>query len=427
MAKISGKWSIKLIVEFLLVISFIIMMALAVSPPKISAIESADSSTAEQIKMNDFVVYYGVGNIAADAPDKIYDFELNKEKQSDITNYKSNSPTTYLYPPHTLLYFAPLTYFSFITASYIWQTIIIICTLFLIVSLYYAGICTKPKSFLIATILITTSLPWMTIMAEGQPMIIMTLGILWCQLLAKHKHTALAGFLLVITTFKPQLTIAPALYLLLIYGKPLWKNVIISAVIVITICTIIFGIDIWQSWLISMSGAGNNPQFNSLVISKMCNLRTVGLLLLGDKYFAEINIFSIFMWGCSIIMTALIGWAAKNKPQKTQELGFALIIAISCFFSPWLHIHTLILLVISVGYLIKHSGLPTLYTVISALIILNPYTIALFFPNLITAYLNLNLILWIPVQIILIVTIFYSLLMDIFCYNQQKHNSIITQ
>lgn len=360
---------------------------------------------AGQVKMSDFVVYYAVGKIATNTPSKIYDPKLNIEQQSNITVAALEnkiSPTTYLYPPHTLLFFAPLTYFSFSNAYYLWQTTIILCTFLLVSLLRYAGIGKTAASFLSITILFITSLPWITGIAEGQPMIISTLGILGCHLLAKSKHNLLAGMLLVITTFKPQIIIAPALYLLILHGRQLLLGVIISSVIVFAVCTGIFGISIWQSWLTTMSEAGNDSRFVSLIITKMCNLRNVLFLWFSDKYFATINMISVIIWIISVVISGWIGIMARHKTQKIQELAFALIIATSVFFSPWLHIHTLILLVISVGYLIKYSS-PTIYYVLAVcLLVLNPFAVALFLPNLTNAYLDLNLILWIPAQILLI-------------------------
>ena len=46
----------------------------------------------------------------------------------------------------------------------------------------------------------------------------------------------------------------------------------------------------------------------------------------------------------------------KTKSRHIQDLGFSLVIVLSCVFSPYLWIFNLIILIIPIGYLLKSSS-----------------------------------------------------------------------
>ena len=71
MAKTYNKYNFGLVIEFLLVFLFIIIVALAISPPEKIIVESPDVDKIEHTKINDFVVYYSVASITASNPNKI--------------------------------------------------------------------------------------------------------------------------------------------------------------------------------------------------------------------------------------------------------------------------------------------------------------------------------------------------------------------
>lgn len=380
----------------------------------------ADSSRAEKVEsafMNDFVVYYAVARIFHNiAPDKIYDTELNHQTQYEITRKPRGSiayPVHYLYPPHTALLFSPLAYLSFAPAFYLWQVLLFVSTMLVLVLLYRAGICSTWRSFLLAAFLMATSLPYMAAVAEGQPVMLMLFGLLAFELLSKRGNFWWAAVLLVLTSFKPQIIIAPVLYLLVVYGVGLWRAVIVTGLFVVAVCSVIFGAEIWLSFFQALTSIGDNAKFLTLMIKKMCNFRTALLYLFGEDSFPIINKISLFMWGVSIVAAAYMACNLRYATQKQKELGFALVVAFACFFSPWLHIHTMILLVISAGYLLKYSDKNTLYVLIVWLVALNPFVAATLFPEKIQSYLALDLLLWIPAQLMLIAAIAKKLIRDI--------------
>ena len=399
--------NISILLKSLLILLIVGVLSFA-SLQKITYVaDIPDSTVKEYARMNDFVVYYGASLIAASNPEKLYDPKLNEETQYGLTNKHKDdlSPIHYLYPPYTLLFFAPLHYFPYVTAFYLWQAAMGICSLLVLAMFYYAGICKNFKSLLFASFLMASSLPYMSGVAEGQTVMLMLAGLLGCQLLCRYKYFALAGFLLVITAFKPQLVIAPTLYLLIIYGASLWRSAIASGLAIMGICTSIFGIYIWSDFLHAITSAGNDATFIKLVLTKMCNLRMVLLWIFGPENFSAVNMASLLMLGVGVIISGWLGLRARNQSQEVQELGFALVIAISLFLSPWLHIHTMILLAIPIGYLLKYSGKKMLCAVIFSLAVLNPFLSALLFPGLTESYLGMNLALWVPAQLLLIAAI----------------------
>ncbi len=203
------------------------------------------------------------------------------------------------------------------------------------------------------------------------------------------------------------------LYLLVAYGVGLWRAVIVTGLFVVAVCSVIFGTEIWLSFVKALTSIGDNAQFLTLMIKKMCNFRTALLYLFGEDSFPIVNKISLFMWGASILAASYVACNLRYATQKQKELGFSLVVAAACFFSPWLHIHTAILLVISVGYLLKYSGKNTLYILIVWLVVLNPFVAAALFPEKTHDYLALDLVLWIPAQIMLIAAIAIKLIRDI--------------
>ncbi len=379
--------------EFILV-ALLIIGAAYFTIPSTLAIITPENSQHSLIPKSDFIIFYSDAQIAiSDNFRKIYDLNLQGEFQTQNIGARELHVTPYLYPPYSMAFFAPLALFPLKQAFNIWYYFNALFTFLLLTALYYAGICKKPGSVLVATLLIITSNLWIGIMANGQTTILMTAGILGCQLLAKHKHTVLAGLLLALTAFKPQLIFAPALYLLIIYGSALWVSAGCSALAVVGICSAVFGFSIWHDYINSMLGVSQLFQMGYGVM-QMCNIRTLALLFFGETHFDFINRLSTGLWLISIAVTCWIAFKLRNKADVQQELGFSLSIAIACFFSPYLFSNSLIFLVISVGYLIKHTSIRSLYPVGAGMIMLNYAAIT--FPA------EANPLIWVPVQFLLI-------------------------
>jgi hypothetical protein len=392
--------------KYLSVALLIIAAAFAVTP---SSTIFYNKDGTKIIGFNDFMYYYGSATLVANGDqDKIYDTDFQQKNFSNIIGVPTKKLIPYLYPPQSLLFFTPLADFSPKNAFSVWKIVNIIATLLLISLLYFSKICTiKYSSLMVATLLVITNYPWVAGMGQGQVVILMTIGIWGSQLLAKNKHVALAAILMVLTAFKPPLILAPALYLLIIHGKSLWYSIIAASVTVMAICSAIFGVSIWQSYIEIMLIASHETDGLGASLSIMGNIRSFLLLLLGEEYLTGINLISSILWVTSILVTIYMAFKIRNKAQKTQELGFGLAIAASCIFSPWLHIYSLVLLIIPVGYLVKYYNFQPRYMYIGGLINFN--LLAMYIDGLIP---KLNSVLWVPAQTLLIVFIVYHLIKE---------------
>ncbi len=266
---------------------------------------------------------------------------------------------------------------------------------------------------MIAASLIIFCYPWVTSIMQGQTTILMTIGILGYQLLAKYKHHALAGLLIVMVAFKPQLILAPVLYVLIINGRNLWISTIGAALAIIIICSLFFGFSIWQSYLDVILAASRETDKLGVKLNIMGNIRALLLFFAGEKNLSAINIYSSMLWAGSIIAAIFIAFRMRAKTQELQDLGFGLVIALSCLFSPWLHIHSIVLLIIPIAYLAKYNILQPRYLFVGGLINFN--LLAMFVDSYGAQF---NPILWVFFQLLLISFISY----DIFLKNRKTTN-----
>lgn len=386
--------------EVLLAAICIICIGLSLTPPHLEAPYKASG-------IPDFTGYYSAAKIFSGGnPDKIYDTSLQQKTLVDIAGTSNVKPLPYLYPPHNLLFFIPLANFSLKDAFFIWQMVNIAGTIAILSLLFFSYADSKKTcSLLISAILIVTCYPWLLSMEHGQTIILITVGIWGYQLLAKHKQTALAGLLVILISFKPQLIIAPVFYLLIIYGKPLWLSTISATLALIVICSYLFGFSIWPSYISIMLTASNEVNGLGANLPVMANARALFLLFAGEKNISIINTISSILWAGSIIASICIAFAMRLKTQELQDLGFSLVIVISCLFSPWLHVHSFVLLVIPVAYLVKYNNFQPHYIFWGVLINFN--LLAMFVDSLGARF---NPALWVSFQIILISFISYNLL-----------------
>jgi hypothetical protein len=342
--------------------------------------------------------YYNVSLIAKNSnPDKIYSLELQQQNLEKIVEAPVKKLGAYLYPPHSMLFFAPLANFSAKGAFIFWQVGSIIATLAIIAMLVLDRVCkNKPTDLLIAALLIVSSSAWITTILQGQVTILMAIGLFASFLLAKSNKFIWAGLLIVLFSFKPQVFFAPVIFLLIMFGKNLFISSFIVGIITISICSAIFGLDIWKSYLDVLLFASSESESGTNLIG-MCNIRALVFLLFGSENMAMINGVSILIWLVSILFSIYLGFKAKGKTEKTQDLAFGVTVALGCLFGPWSHIYSLFLLIIPVSYLVKYYNFKSAYHCVGGMV--NFGLLTLFIATLKE---ELNSVIWVPAQLILI-------------------------
>lgn len=388
----NNRLSFQLHWEILLAVLAIVWLTLLLTPPGLE-----NPPTAKAIP--DFTGYYSAARIVASGNiDKIYDTSLQQKTLSEIMGTSRVKPLPYLYPPQDMLFFRPLASLSLSNAFFIWQLVNIAATLALLYMIYSSGSdWGKSGAVLIPAFLIITFYPWVSAIQHGQTVILMTAGIWASHLLSKRGHMLLAAILLILAAFKPQIIIAPALYLLIIHGKKFWVSMIAAGITTILLCTAFFGISIWQSYIDIMLTASHEIKGLSANVDAMGNIRALVLLLAGEKYFPLINLISSLLWLAGIAATIAIALVTRNKNEEMQDIGFALVIALSCFLSPWQHVLSFILLIILAFYLAKYNDLKPRYLFIGGLV--NFSLLAMFVDSLAPKF---NSVLWVTFQIALL-------------------------
>ncbi|MEZ5691128.1 MAG: glycosyltransferase family 87 protein [Rickettsiales bacterium] len=353
----------------------------------------------------DFLYYYVAGKIyLSNDYIKIYDMDAQQQIFTQLMDYPVEKLVPYLYPPQTLLFFIPLSYFSLGGGLCIWRIFNIILTFMFPMMLRYCGVSSDNKTMLyIAVSLIILSFPWLLNTYHGQVNIVILLGLWGGYLLIQKDRFLLASLLIMITAFKPQLFVIPILYFLTVYGVRMWLNITIAFIVTIISCSLIFGFDVWIEYIKTLSFASSRIHSGTSVES-MGNFRALFLLIFGREYFPYINLASIAIWIVGMIASVIIGFLFKNKSAKMIDFGFALCVSISCFFNPWIHIYSFILLLIPIAYLVKYVQFRPVFTYIAFIFCFN--FLALLINSLKS---NLNSLLWLPTQFVLLYIIIYQI------------------
>lgn len=353
----------------------------------------------------DFLFYYAAVELFKNGQaDKIYSQELQQENFFNITGIRVNKLIPYLYPPQSILFFVPFSYLSFKNAYTIWNAVNIISSVFLIYLLCRMHIIKEnTKTVSLTSFFLVISCPYIYTIFIGQVSILITICLLLYHCLAKRKKFFMAGLVISLLAFKPQILIAPVLYLLIIHGKELWKATIIMGIVTIIICTAYFDIGIWQSYIDILIFATNSPDEMGGFSKRMGNIRAL-ILHFYDDDLSAINNMSALLWLSSIAIIVYIGFLLRTKSYEFKELGFALAITVNCLFNPWMHVINFIILVIPIAYLVKYSNIKSIEV----------WAVCLFFYNLLMILIgssvpNYNFVLWIPLQILLIVLIVYRI------------------
>ncbi|MEZ5691127.1 MAG: glycosyltransferase family 87 protein [Rickettsiales bacterium] len=369
----------------------------------------------------DFVYYYGSSLLIDDGnAGKVYDIDFQQRNFSNLLNVPVRRLVPYLYPPQSVLFFYPFTFFSLSTACYLWQLTNVVAVLFIPKMLFWSDVIRNRNGIFLITVLLTICfLPWFLNVYYGQVSIFIMLGIWGYYLLSKNKKYFLAGILVVACAFKPQLFIAPVLYILIINGKKLWLATIVASVATIALCSFIFGYEIWWSYVDVIFTASKNVGTDGY-LPIMGNVRAFLLFLLGGNNIGIINYISTVLWLFSIVIVIFLGNLLKHKNDKTKELGFSIIIVITCVFSPWLHLHSFMLMVIPIVYFIKYVRIKSVLSYIAAF--LNFNLVALLVKGINP---NVNFLFWLPAQFIFIYVLVYQLRKELTNSNDDVTNKQI--
>lgn len=320
--------------------------------------------------MADFVPCYSTARMANEGKD-IYDLELEAKYQSEDIKHKVTEVLTYTYPPYSLGFYYPFLQLSLDEAYHVWMWINVVCTIGLLALLYVAGICTKPLSILTAAGLFIVSFSWIVSITNGQPMMVVLLGLFAGTLLAQREKFVLSAIAIIATSFKPPIVIVAILYLIIIHGKSLFLKMGLVSFAIIIICMLIFGENIWLNYihlLLTAPYSLHDFEPSHLI---MGNMRALLLLVFGAENLGIINKMSILLWIIAGVMSVLIAIKSRNASQEKQELGFSLSVVLSCVFSPFMFVNSLILLTIPIAYLLKYSDKIAIYTVAIALVVLS--------------------------------------------------------
>ncbi|MDX1974743.1 MAG: glycosyltransferase family 87 protein [Rickettsiales bacterium] len=313
----------------------------------------------------DFLPYYTTSQLIADGQiAHIYERAPQLQLQSIIHGKQLTDYMVFLYPPSTLLFFLPFSHCSFMQGLMLWQLGIAVTSLILVLLLCRYIFPPKTGHIVCASFALVYFEPWIITILMGQITIVLAIALLLCFRLLQERWVISATLLFLLTAFKPTLLIAPAIFFLCMVKKSdLWRVVIAAAFVLLSI-HILMGSEIWLSYLKLLVHMSSQTDLLGTDIDSMPTLRTALVKLLGKGAIATVNWLSIIIWGAALLYATRLSWQVRAASARDRELAFSIILCISTLFSPWTHVHSLMLLVIPILYYYKYGNRTALYIVI---------------------------------------------------------------
>jgi hypothetical protein len=295
----------------------------------------------------DFSIFYHAGHTALSNAQDIYNVEIERQKLTGTLGLP------YLYPPQSLLFFKSLAILPLMSACHLWLVMNMVCSLLLLWLFSYIGLCKTTGSITAAACMLILWRPWYNAIIFGQPMLWVTVSFLGSYLLAQRSHYYSAALILTAFAFKPPMSIALVIYLLILHGKPMAKALLFAAVLFIVACGIAYG---WQVWWLYFKIIISSAQFMHDQDFQMATIKALAFLLFTERHYDSINALCGMIWIISFIIIGWIGFIVRRGSSMIQDIGLAMIIVISAVCNPYLFVESITPQAIAVAYLCKYMS-----------------------------------------------------------------------
>ena len=290
--------------------------------------------SAELISDSDFISFYtGSTIVRTGARTRLYDSEVQQTYQAELLRTES-APAHFRFlpfvnPPHAVLLFMPLSYFSLKSAAFIFLTFNCLIAIWVLRRLWQLteGWTQLARVLLITTIL-GTEVFWYGLATRTITLIIFACLIEYYRSLKDGRDTG-AAMSLVAATVKPQLILLPGFVSIVLRR---WRLVVIAVSLGIVIAlsvSLSFGFQIWPDYLrllreVSLNGEayGASPLF-------MNNLRMILYRTLPSVAVLPLTYLGV------LIGIAVTFWLWRSA--QGFELKFALTLLIGLCLSPHLN------------------------------------------------------------------------------------------
>jgi hypothetical protein len=299
----------------------------------------------------DFTAYYTGWSLLRDGHGAdLYDLDLQTRYQQAMLGdeHFKGGVLPYINPPHAALPFIPLAWLPRSAAYLVWTAGQGALLLWVVLLLRRIVLPWSPAERWALISGLLAFLPLFTTFLLGTFSLFMLVCALQVYRSLKDGHERRGGVWLALGTVKPQLLLMPGLLTL---GARRWWAVGSAAGAMLLLLLVSLVYPGWQSWLGFVSIIGTiNSSFDALgnVPADMYNLKGTLTLLLGNEQQSLINAISL---GALAVVAAgvVLLWRGAWQPDEAGFDGrFGLTMLLGLLFSPHLHLHDCLLLLLPV-------------------------------------------------------------------------------
>ncbi len=291
----------------------------------------------------DFVLYYNAARIVQDGKGSdLYNLALQRDYRKSITAVDSERDLPYNHLPYEALLLLPLARFSFPSAHAIWAGF----NLFILLAIMARLLPFVEQRFRwIVGLMLFAFFPTLTTLKMGQDSIISTYLLVEVFVCLKRERYALAGSVLALGLYKPQLVL-PIAGVLLFQRR--WLAILgfsLTGVLLLCISLMMVGwtglTELMALWL-PMIDRGNVvwPEL-------MINLRGIVHLLLSFSGFVSMTNTVTFVLSALLYCLTVYAWTRKsNEKDDRLDLRYALAVVTTVLVSFHLYSYDAMLLII---------------------------------------------------------------------------------
>ncbi len=299
----------------------------------------------------DFTAYYTGWSLLRDGHGAdLYDLDLQTRYQQEILGGErfKGGVLPYINPPHAALPFIPLAWLPRSMAYFVWTAGEVVLLAWGVLLLRRIVLPWTPAERWAALSGLLAFLPLLTTFLLGTFSLFMLVCALQVYHALKDGRERRGGVWLALGTVKPQLLLMPGVLTL---GARRWWAVGSAAGVMLLLLLVSLAYPGWQSWIGFVSIVGTiNSSFDALgnVPADMYNLKGTLTLLLGNEQQSLIN--AVSLGALAVVAAGVVFiWRGTWQPEDAGfDLRFGLTMLLGLLFSPHLHLHDCLLLLLPV-------------------------------------------------------------------------------
>jgi len=301
------------------------------------------------VRMPDFSCFYNAGRMVISGDrTRLYDFALqasyDARLQAELVHPRYSVPLLFVFPPFTLLIFAPLAFLPYAQAFAAWYALnvgMLLAVPFLLRGILKFG----NKSLSLVVLMTPFFLPIPNALGQGQVSILLLLLFTLAFRDLVHGRELRAGCMLALATFKPQFVLPFLLVLALTRNWKVLRGFFAT-------CSALFGVSIaivgWKATLSSpraMVELGRLPwKLGGEIPVLMFNLRGFACNYLGSQLSNHALRTGTLAASAALVFLALVPFL--DRRCKVSAVSLSLILAVTLLASYHAYVHDMSLLLL---------------------------------------------------------------------------------